>query len=137
MGKRGVKNPATGCTEAALINKITQALRKVTKSTWRKQIILRDRFRKINPTTGQMKNHLRCEICGLEMPEGKKIRKKKKDGSPYKKTSSIYEIDHTDGNPPFTCFEEAPAFMESLFFGEGRVLCWECHRDHGSKGRGK
>jgi len=137
MSKRGVKNPKAGCTDAALINKITQALRKVTKSTWRKQILMRDRFRKINPATGLMKNHQRCVECGLEMPEGQKIRKTKKDGSPYKKASSIYEVDHIEGNPPFTCFEEAPAFLESLFWGEGRVLCWSCHRKIGSKGRGK
>ena len=132
---RGVTNPLTGCTDAVLMTKIRSALRKVSSQTSVKQFKKKVRFRKVSEETGRPKFHFKCVICGLDMPEGKKIYKIKNNGESYKKPSSIYEIDHVDGNPPLIKLEDLPSYTESLIFGELRVLCWECHRDHGKKKR--
>jgi len=133
--KKAQANPKTGITDAQLITKLRSAVRKVSSTTWRKQIILSSRYHAINKATGKKKYHLRCVLCGLEMPMGVKVRKTKLNGEPYKKATTPYEIDHVEGNPPLQCFNDFPAYLESLFGGEGRVLCWKCHREHGKKKR--
>jgi hypothetical protein len=130
---RGVINPVVGCTDAALMTKIRHALRKVSSATSSKQHLRSVRFRKTNPATGKPKWHQRCVLCGLEMPEGVKIFRIKNDGTKWKKKKSMYDVDHVDGNPPLTCLDELGAYAKSLLFGTLRVLCWECHRDHGVK----
>lgn len=130
-------NPKTGVTDAQLITKLRSAIRKVSATTWRKQLILSKRYHAINPDTGRPKYHLKCELCSLEMPMGVKVFKTKKDGTPYKKASMPYEADHIKGNPPLQTFDDFPAYLGSLFGGEGRVLCWECHKCVTKKQRGK
>ena len=135
MGRRGVKNPITGCTEAALMTKIRSALRKVSSATNVGTFKRSVRYKAINKATGRPKWHHRCVICGKEMPEGQKVYRTKKDGTKWKVKKSVYDVDHVDGNPPLQCFEDIPAYLESLIYGELRILCWECHRDHGKAKR--
>jgi hypothetical protein len=130
---RAVVNPVVGCTDAKLMGFIRSALRKVSSHTNVSEHLDSVRFRKANPTTGRQKWHQRCVLCKLEMPEGVKVYRIKKDGTRWKVKKSAYDVDHINGNPPLIVFSDIPAYAESLFFGKLRVLCWECHRDHGVK----
>jgi hypothetical protein len=132
---RGKINPATGVTDAALMTKVRSALRKVSSQTNVKQFKKSVRFRAINKATGKLKWHHRCVICQKEMPEGMKVFRTKKDGTKWKVKKSVYDVDHVDANPPLKTFDDVPAYLDSLIFGKLRILCWECHRDHGKKKR--
>ena len=128
---RGVKDKHTGITDARLLCRIRESLRKISSQTVRKQYINKVRFRARSPVTHNMKWHVKCELCGKVMPCDLKIRPTKVDGTPYKRPRRGFDVDHVVGNPPLTKLSELYEYVKSLFYGELRLLCFDCHKEHG------
>ena len=123
MGKRGVTNPLTGCTDGKLASTLRSSLRQIWSRTVKKQYIKSVRY-KLNG-----KYHVKCASCGLEMATADKARPINKDGSVSKrKPQKLFDVDHVHGITPMTDpITGLGAYWESMMVGELQILCKGCH----------
>ncbi len=69
-------------------------------------------------------------MCDKRMGFSEKALFNKVDGTPRKKKTLVYQVDHVETNAPFLDLErDIAAYVSTLMFGELRVLCYECHVD--------
>lgn len=123
-GKRGQINPMLGITDGRFNSMIRSSLRKIWGYTSRAEFI--KSVRVPNTGTGRHKFVVVCNECGREMKLNEKEYRKRKDGTYMTKPKIVYEVDHVTENPPLH-LGNVDAFINNLFFGEMRILCWQCH----------
>lgn len=124
--KRGEVNPIIGVTDSALRSQIRSALRKVWRNSSRRVFIESVRF-PYKGKNGRGRFGVQCAKCKRIMGQSEKEYAKLKNGNLSKKKKLAYEVDHINGNPPFTSMEELGAYAQSLLYGEQQILCRDCH----------
>lgn len=120
----------TGVSRGDLNALVRSAMRKIWRSTSRKQFLLKARVPHIGPDR-RKKFDVICSKCDKRMGFSEKAFRIKKDGKPTKNKKLVYEIDHLgEGNHPLLNIEsDLGKYAITLLYGQMRVLCWQCHAD--------
>jgi hypothetical protein len=129
-------NPITGVTDGQLRAQIRSALREVWRNSSRRKFL--ESVRVPHEGAGRAKYDVLCNICGKRMGFSEKAIFMKADGTPRKKKTLVYQVDHLETNAPFLDLErDLGAYAKSLIFGEMQIACYECHSDITSQQRKK
>ena len=126
--KKGEINPQLGVTDAHLRSQVRSALRKVWRNSSRRAFI--EAVRKPNQGDGRFKFSVECAKCGRIMGQSEKENEILASGKRSKRKSSVYEVNHIQGNPPFLTILDIAAYAESLLYGNVEILCKKCHKDY-------
>ena len=93
-------------------------IRSALRSAWSRYPVKYEALKKacvgtlLNPRSGRMAKMYLCTDCMLIFP------------------AKEVEVDHIKNNPPLKCYNDLPAYVESLFCSEKelQVLCKGCHK---------
>ena len=118
----------TGVSRGDLNALVRSAMRKIWRSTSRKQFLLKARVPHIGPDK-RKKFDVICSKCDKRMGFSEKAFRIKKDGKPTKNKKLVYEIDHDSKNHQLLSIDDISNYTKTLLYGTMRVLCWQCHAD--------
>ena len=120
------KNPVTGVTDGQLRTQIRSALREVWRNSSRRKFL--ESARVPHEGSGRAKFDVLCNICGKRMGYSEKAIFNNVDGTPRKKKTLVYQVDHLETNAPFLDLErDLGAYAQSLIFGKMQIACYSCH----------
>jgi hypothetical protein len=118
-------------------SKARSALRKVWRATSRSRHLQEVRF-PYKGKSGRGKWGVKCVYCGKVRGLSEKFFPPLKNGKVSKRKTLAYQVDHIHDNAPLLDLkDDLGKYAETLFYGELRVLCYDCHKDRTKKQRGK
>ena len=104
---------------------IRSDLRKLWQNTYRGDFIKKVRVPYNGP--GKYQFGVVCEFCNKHMGQSEKGHVTLASGKKSTKPKLLYQVDHIENTPPLETKDDIMKYTKSLFFGEMRILCYECH----------
>jgi len=104
---------------------IRSGLRKLWQTTMRNEFIKEIRTPYVGP--GKYSYGVECEFCKRHMGQSQKDYVTLASGKKSENPKLVYQVDHIDGNLPLNTRTDLGKYMNTLFLGAMRILCYECH----------